>query len=530
MMILGDPRPAAVSPSRGHNRVTLNGIFRSLAARQPDALALVDAPNRAAFTDGAPLRLTYAQADRIVTAIAARLCQMALPPDSVVGIQLPNTVENILTLLGVLRAGMIAAPLPLLWRAADVAAALSRVGAKALIACGRVGATRHCGFALQVAAEVFSIRYLGGFGRDLPDGVVPFDDLLAAAPGEPVPLPDFDRHDDAGRHVAVVTFETGADGPVPVARNHLELLAGGLAVVLESRLAPHPTVLSSIVPSSFGGLSLTLLTWLLGGGTLVLHHPFDADVLMRQMHEAPCAATILPGPVALRLAEAGLFTPRGPAAVLAAWRAPERLAVSADWLNGASGLIDVPIFGEIGLLPLRRGTDGRALPLPAGRVLAPREPDAAGAGGAVPVLELACSEAGTLSLCGPMVPRWAFPPGVERTDLAHLRIGPGGAVDSLYRCRLDPETNGFVVTAPPPGAVCVGGYRLALAPLLTAIAGIDEAATLAALPDPLLGQRLVGSTVDAQEMQTALAALGVNALVGGAFAAHDRPHDAVEAA
>ena len=38
---------------------------------------------------------------------------MALPTDSIVGIQLPNIVENILAILGVLRAGMIAAPLPL---------------------------------------------------------------------------------------------------------------------------------------------------------------------------------------------------------------------------------------------------------------------------------------------------------------------------------------------------------------------------------------------------------------------------------
>ncbi len=46
---------------------------------------------------------------------------------------MPNTVDSVLTLLGVLRAGLIAMPLPLLWRRADAVAALSRVGAKALI-------------------------------------------------------------------------------------------------------------------------------------------------------------------------------------------------------------------------------------------------------------------------------------------------------------------------------------------------------------------------------------------------------------
>ena len=87
-------------------------------------------PNRSSFTDGAPRRLTYAQADRTISAIAARLQRLGLPTDAVVGIQLPNTVESVITLLAVLRAGLIAAPLPLLWRHADAAAALSRLGAR----------------------------------------------------------------------------------------------------------------------------------------------------------------------------------------------------------------------------------------------------------------------------------------------------------------------------------------------------------------------------------------------------------------
>ena len=117
-----------------------------------------------AFTDGPPLRLTYAEADRMISAIAGRLRRMGLTTDAIVGIQMPNIVENILTILGVLRAGLIAAPLPLLWRRADAVTALARVGAKALITCRRVGDFEHCQFATRVAAEVFSIRYVCGFG------------------------------------------------------------------------------------------------------------------------------------------------------------------------------------------------------------------------------------------------------------------------------------------------------------------------------------------------------------------------------
>ena len=152
---------------------------------------------------------------------------MGLPTDAVVGIQLPNIVENILAMLGVLRAGMIVAPLPLLWRRADAVAALARVGAKALITCGRVGAFNHGQFALGVAADVFSIRYVCGFGKNLPDGVVSFDDLFTAEKLDPVLPLDRERQHNAAAHVAAITFDIGEGGVVPVARNHAELLAGG---------------------------------------------------------------------------------------------------------------------------------------------------------------------------------------------------------------------------------------------------------------------------------------------------------------
>ena len=288
---------ARPQPQQGGSRVTIDEIFRRVAQRRPEALALVDAPNRKTFTDGAPRRLTFAQADRMISAIAGRLRNMELPTDSIVGIQLPNIVENILAILGVMRAGMIAAPLPLLWRRADAVAALSRIGAKALITCGHVGSVNHCHLAMRVAADVFSIRYVCGFGADLPDGVVPFDDLFASEKLDPVPPLDRERASNPAAHLAAITFDVGEGGVVPVARSHLQLLAGGLGVLLESRLVQDATMLSTLAPSSFAGICLTLLPWLLSGGKLLLHHPFDPPVLVGQWRgDDRCGALVMPGP------------------------------------------------------------------------------------------------------------------------------------------------------------------------------------------------------------------------------------------
>ena len=250
-MILGDPNaPHLVSA----DPTTLDDLFRHAAARRPDAVALCDPPNRADCVDGEPRRLTYEQADHAVSAIAGRLRRLGLATDAVVALQLPNTVDSVLTLLGVLRAGLIAAPLPLLWRRADAAPALNRIGAKAIITTSRIGAADHCGIAMNVAAEVFPIRYVCSFGESLPDGVVPLDDLLAdsavARSGATARA-----RSSAAAHVAAVTFELTPQGMMAVARNHIEMIAGGRAVLLEGGLAENAAILACCGGASFAGLA-----------------------------------------------------------------------------------------------------------------------------------------------------------------------------------------------------------------------------------------------------------------------------------
>jgi AMP-binding enzyme len=508
-VILGDPSNTVLLGKE--SRITLDDMFCRAAARRPDALALVDPPNRNEFTDGAPRLLTYAQADRVTSAIAGRLHDIGLRADAIVGFQLPNTVESVLVLLGILRAGMIAAPLPLLWRRADGIAALTRLGAKALITCRHAGAVDYADLAMQAAAEVFPIRYVCGFGRNLPDGIVPFDDLFARE--TPAPVAALERAPNPAAHLAVITWDVTADGPVPVARNHHQLLAGGLAVTLETRFA-RDTIIQSAVPiASFAGLSLAVLPWLLSGGTLCLQQPFEPDAFIAQLRERQCQATILPGPLLPRLAEAGFLHPRnGLRHVLAHWRAPERLAASPQWHEAVPVLIDVQVFGEAAVIAARRDPNGRPTLLPFGLMSAPR-----GAAGGMLVAEMSRTDAGTLALRGPMIPTAPFPPGAEGGDLPYFKLGSDGMFDTGCTCRIDKDSRTLVVTGPPAGIVSVGGYRFLMNELQDLIARLDGEAALAVLPDTFTGQRLAGMAPDREAVQQALAAAGINPLVVAAF-------------
>src|SRR5271154_252200 len=105
---------------------TLDRLFRRILARQPDALALLDPLNKPDITGQPPKRLTFAQAERAIAALSGHFIEAGLPANSVIAVQLPNTVEFMLTVLAAHRAGLIVALLPLLWRQAEVTVEIGR--------------------------------------------------------------------------------------------------------------------------------------------------------------------------------------------------------------------------------------------------------------------------------------------------------------------------------------------------------------------------------------------------------------------
>ncbi len=474
---------------------TLDALFRRAGVRAPDAIALVDPPDKQSFAGGVPRKLTYAETDRAISAMAARLHGLGLRADAVVALQLANTVESVIALLGVLRAGMIAAPLPYLWRQQEIVTALRGTGAKAIVTQGAAPAQS----AMLAAVELFPVRHVCAFGGGLPDGVVALDDVFendasAGLPAAPRPGP-------AAAHVALVSFEVTAAGIVPRARNHAQLMAAALSVFLEAGIAQEAAILSALPASSFAGVALTVLPWLLAGGALTLHHTGDARALAAQCAELGRATLMLPGAAVTPLAAAGALGTLE--AVVALWRAPERMAGSPAWTGDAT-LVDVASFGEIGLCTARRGADGLAAPLPHGVGTAPQK-----AAGAIAVAETARTATGTLALGGPVVPVAAFPPGaapLAETD---------GFIDTGFTCRID--GNGLLVTGPPAGLAGIGGYRFHPPTLEAALAAYDPDATLLVVPDALLGQRLAGSAPDQLKTAAALQESGHNPLLAGAF-------------
>ncbi|MET0277484.1 MAG: class I adenylate-forming enzyme family protein [Pseudorhodoplanes sp.] len=467
----------ATSSSRSD--ATLDVLFRASAAKTPNALALIDPPDIEAVTGKAPQNLTFAQADERIGALARLLREIGIPEGGTVAIQLPNNADSVIALLAVARAGLVPALLPLLWRRAECAAALSRAHAKAILCCGSVGDFDHGQLALEIAAEVFPIRAVCGFGPGLADGIVPIEIATAsiASAGAPDFFPD----------TAAITFDTDADGPLPVEREAVKLLATGLLIGRLAGITRGARLLSTIPISSYAGMSAALIPWLVSGGTLAFHHPFSPDLLSRQIEASDIV--VVPDAVAARLSVGGKFGSHLHS-VISLCRSPERFASGPTWQQPELPLVDVAAFGEMALLAVQRPTDGDPAPWPR---------HVRSADGDSEIAQAFVTPTGTLGISGTLAAKSATWP----------------ESDTGYPCRMDQD--GIVVTAAPAGFVNVGGYRFAMRDLQHAIRTIEGGGLLAPLPHSLTGHRLAGHAADPQTMRQTLKEFGLGPLVTGAF-------------
>jgi hypothetical protein len=246
---------------------------------------------------------------------------------------------------------------------------------------------------------------------------------------------------------------------------------------------------------------LTVIPWLLCGGALHLHHSFDPHAFDAQYRAVTDGTVIFPAVAVAALGECATFDHAGQT-VVALWRAPERVSGAKAW-EGPSHLVDVTSFGETGLIAVRRDGGGLPAPIPLGPISSIHR-----APGAPVVIETSRTKAGTLALRGRMVPGQTF----QAPHSASI----GAYVDTGFACSpaRDPQT--LVVTAPPSGTISVGGYCFRQSQIEAAVAQADQKATIVALPDADLGQRLAGHRSRPRSLKEWIAgARCQSAVVGG---------------
>ncbi|HZH31547.1 MAG TPA: amino acid adenylation domain-containing protein [Pyrinomonadaceae bacterium] len=282
--VLGGCNETAADYERG---ATIHELFRRQAAATPDALAVID---------GAGARLSFAELDALSDELARRLRRLGVGAESLVGIMLDRSAAQLVSLLGVMKAGGTYLPLDAGYPAERLAFMLSDSGARVLVtdsqtlarvpalraAWGEDTADAAAGSAAGAASRRLLLLDAGwdssAVGADVPAGTVP-EPLSAKV------VPD---------NLAYVIYTSGSTGtPKAVMIRHASAL--NLHAALDHKVYSHlrqrfgaaPLVVSLNAPLSFDA-SVQQWLRLISGDALAIvpeHVRLDAEEMCRWLGE-----------------------------------------------------------------------------------------------------------------------------------------------------------------------------------------------------------------------------------------------------
>lgn len=288
---------------------TFYDLFQEAAKAKAGATALVDPPDREAFLGDAPRRLTWAETAEEAERYAAVLARRGLKRGDRIVMQMPNVVEGVAVYLACAKLGVVVSPLPVQYAGFELRHITQAIEPKAFVAatrfkertlakdCAEIGKGLPV-FAIGPDAGAPGLVDLAGEARAASLRKGPFGLFGEAAPraGEA---------DDC----FTIAWTSGTTGmPKGVPRSHNHWIAIAPATFDAMALKDGDVLLNPFPMTNMAAIGGMFASWLASRGTLVLHHPFELPVFLKQIVSENVTATIAPPAVlTLLLKQDGLL-------------------------------------------------------------------------------------------------------------------------------------------------------------------------------------------------------------------------------
>jgi len=277
----------------GHE--TLNDMLARHVRETPGQDALVDPSNRAEITDGAPKRYTYAELDRAVNRLAARLLEQGATKDTIMAVQLPNIAELVLVYLAAAKIGAIVSPFPVQYREFELEQLGNFVEAELFITAGRIGKHLHAEMVATLQPKMPKLKKILALGQNLPDGVIALDPLLETEPDFTLLGKHVSQHLVNANDIVTICWTSGTEGrPKGVPRSHNDWIVPAYGTVDAGEIEAGWHLLNPFPLVNMAGIGGMLVPWLLTGGKLVMHHPLSLPVFLQQIAQEKIHYTVAP--------------------------------------------------------------------------------------------------------------------------------------------------------------------------------------------------------------------------------------------
>ncbi|MFV0681362.1 AMP-binding protein [Ottowia sp.] len=268
---------------------TIGDFFDDMAARQPDALALVSRHES--------VRLSYRQLQAEANRLASALLRTGLKPGDRIGIWSHNNLAWVLMQIATAKAGLILVNINPAYRMAEVEYALNKVGCKALVTMPRFKTSEYLAMLRELgAARLPTLKNI--WWIDLPGaadeaaGEIPlarFSALLASGDAQDGRVAEVQRTLQSTDPINI-QFTSGTTGfPKGATLTHRNILNNGLFIGDCMKLGPQDKLCIPVPMYHCFGMVLGNLACLTHGSAIIYPNDgFDALTVLETVQAERC--------------------------------------------------------------------------------------------------------------------------------------------------------------------------------------------------------------------------------------------------
>ena len=273
-MILEKPSIIKEYTDKGYWREeTLLDDFHQNVIRFPEKIALVDPLNKEELIGLKPERITYHELSRAINSVATALVQKGIKKDDVIIMQIPNCWELAMLYLSIARAGAIPSPIPVQWRQKELGYIAKKTEAAAYISVDEFAKFSHEQMGKTLQEDLPTLKHV--ITLDEVREMIKKDSdevMLDSIPIDP-------------NDIFFIEWTSGTEADpkgCPMSHNNWYAQSNMFIELYEARMGDVIMIPAPLVNMTG---ATGLIPWIRTAATLVLHHPFDGTLFIKQLIE-----------------------------------------------------------------------------------------------------------------------------------------------------------------------------------------------------------------------------------------------------
>lgn len=262
------------------SKKNLLSYFKDHVKEDPNRVCIVDPIDKKKLVGLQPERLTYKEFAKAADATAEALLDIGLGRDDIIIVQMPNCWELAMLYLSISSIGAIISPVPILWRDAELKYVVNLTQAKAFITIDEFHGFKHKELAKKLQSLYSSLKK-----------ILTLQDIRNMSKGDVTGKLDNIKVD--ANDIFTICWTSGTETEpkgCPLSHNNWT----AMSPIQESMdIRPNDTLLTAGPLVNMASVGTIFIPWILLGGKIVLHHPFNPVLLMNQIIQEKVNYTLL---------------------------------------------------------------------------------------------------------------------------------------------------------------------------------------------------------------------------------------------